>query len=273
MSILSVISDNSLAVYAVCIPGFLISAGYVAWKSGLAGGASAGRPATPPPSSRATPRRPLAAPTKPKSLEAGQAEHQARGEAKTVKVAPVGGVPAPVPVRDERKIDTARLPVSSPSADDDSAKDDLFSGLSQAKADDALNQRKAERLEELGFHAQAKVIPSLSPEEAAAKGHTELRDAANAKPGDPKRAETRTGEETAVATPAQTPAPAANRTQTQELDDILSRIDKVLAENPVMATTTLGSASSETGTVIRPATEVVEKKKPETGGDSQQKLF
>lgn len=270
MSILSVIADNSLAVYAVCIPGFLISAGYVAWKSGLAGGASAGRPATPPPVSRATPRRPLAAPTKPRSLEAGQAEHQARGEAKTVKVAPVGGAP----VRDERKIDTARMPVSSPSSDDDSAKDDLFSGLSQAKADDALNQRKAERLEELGFHAQAKQIPSLSPEEAAAKGHTELRDAANAKPGDPKRAETRTGEETAVATPATTPAPApaASRTQTQELDDILSRIDKVLAENPVMATTTLGSASSETGTVVKPATEAVEKKKPETSGD-QQKLF
>lgn len=271
MSILSVIADNSLAVYAVCIPGFLISAGYVAWKSGLAGGASAARPTTPPPVSRTTPRRPLAAPTKPKSLEAGQAEHQARGEAKTVKVAPAGGATAPA--RDERKIDTARMPVSTPSTDDDSAKDDLFAGLSQAKADDANNQRKAERLEELGFHAQAKQIPVLSPEEAAAKGHTELLAAAGGpKPSDPKRAETRTGEETAKAAAA-APAPAANRTQTQELDDILSRIDKVLAENPVMATTTLGSASSETGTVVKPATEAVEKKKPETGGEGQQKLF
>lgn len=271
MSILSVIADNSLAIYAVCVPGLIVSAGYVAWKSGLLGGASASSPSTPAPVSRATPRRPLAAPTKPKSLEAGQAEHQARGEAKTVKVAPVA------PLRDERKVDTARMPVPSPSVDDDSAKDDLFSGLSQAKSeDDANNQRKAERLEELGFHAQAKQIPSLSPAEAAAKGHTELLAAAGGlqpKPGDPKRAETRTGEdETKPLTTAGGPAPAAARTQTQELDDILSRIDKVLAENPVMATTTLGSASNETGTIQKPVTDAVEKKKNETSGD-QQKLF
>lgn len=272
MSILSVIADNSLAIYAVCVPGFLISAGYVAWKSGIIGGGAAGSPSTPAPVSRATPRRPLAAPTKPKSLEAGQAEHQARGEAKTVKVAP-----AAAPVRDERKIDTARMPVSGPSVDDDSAKDDLFSGLNQAKKeDDANNQRKAERLEELGFHAQAKQIPSLTPAEAAAKGHTELAEAANgaqAKPGDPKRAETRTGEdETKAVAITAAPAPAANRTQTQELDDILSRIDKVLAENPVMATTTLGSASGDTSVIQKPATDAVEKKKTEPNGD-QQKLF
>jgi len=91
---------------------------------------------------------------------------------------------------------------------------------------------------------------------------------------DPKRAETRGGDE-----PAAPAAAPANRTQTQELDDILSRIDKVLAENPVMATTTLGSASGE-ATVgpkpvpPRPEENRVDKKSDKTDDPTgQQKLF
>lgn len=64
-------------------------------------------------------------------------------------------------------------------------------------------QRRAQRLGELGFHTTA---PAEKAQTAAV--------------GD---------------------QPATVRTQTAELDDILSRIDKVLAENPVMATATSGA--------------------------------
>jgi hypothetical protein len=212
--------------------------------------------------------------TKPRAQEA---EHQARGEAKTVKVPTTPGP------RDERKIDTARLPTATASAGEETITDELFAGLAEVK--DEQNQRKAERMEELGFHAQAKQIPVLSPTEAAALGHTELLAAANAAvhaakvasapteamavvPGkDPKRNETRVLE---------APASTSNsRTQTQELDDILSRIDKVLAENPVMAQSTIGSASHENTAISKPTTDVVVKKPTEAPVDAlqQQKLF
>ena len=288
MSFLTVIADHSAAVLAVCIPALLASGGYVVWRTVLGGG-DAGQPATPPPASRITPRRPLSPvpATKPRSMEVGQAEHQARGEAKTVKV------PSASPsVRDERKVDTARLPnsSSSTSAGEETIKDELFSGLAEVK--DEHNQRKAERMEELGFHAQAKQIPVLNPAEAAARGHTELLAAANAaklstastvaipaveakptsdsKPA-PEATEVKRNETRVLTAP--TAAPAA-RTQTQELDDILSRIDKVLAENPVMAQSTIGSASNETGTIAKPTTDTVAKKPTETPADpQQQKLF
>lgn len=300
MSLLTVISEHSAAVFTVCIPGLILSAGYIAWKTVLGGGSS--RPAVPP-VNRVTPRRPQAPMplAKPKSLEAGMVEHQVRGEAKTVKVAVV---PSAVPPRDERQADTARMPA----LDDDDAKDSLFSGLdakpeSQTenkaeKKEDTTILRQAERMEELGFHKEV-IKTAVIPE--ADNNKTEVLKApaptfripgqasvavavptpltpptqkpANIK-SDPKRAETRSGDEPVV--PAATPV---NRTQTQELDDILSRIDKVLAENPVLATTTLGSASGE-ATVgpkpvpPRPEENRVDKKSDKTDDPTgQQKLF
>jgi len=292
VSLLNVISEHSAAVLTVCIPGFILSAGYIAWKTVLGGGSA--RP-TVPPVNRVTPRRPQAPVpmAKPKSLEAGVAEYQARGEAKTVKVAVA---PSAVPQRDERKTDTARMPV--PDQDDD-AKDSLFSGLGDKpeskleKKEDTTILRQAERMEELGFHKE--VTKTAIPSEAD-NNKTELLKAPSFRipgqnpapaatpvsPGaattiktDPKRAETRSGDEPVV--PAAAPA---SRTQTQELDDILSRIDKVLAENPVMATTTLGSASGEV-TVgpkpvpPRPEDNRVDVKKSDKTDDptGQQKLF
>ena len=288
MSLLNVIVEHSAVVLTVCIPGFILSAGYIAWKTMLGGGSA--RTATPP-VNRVTPRRPQSPVpmAKPKSLEAGMAEHQARGEAKTVKVAVA---PNTVPVRDERKTDTARMPIPS---EDDDAKDSLFSGLGDKSAakEDTTIMRQAERMEELGFHKE--VVKTAIVSEAdnnktellkppaptfRIPGQAPVTVPANVPavtPGksDPKRAETRAGDE-----PAAPAAAPANRTQTQELDDILSRIDKVLAENPVMATTTLGSASGE-ATVgpkpvpPRPEENRVDVKKSEKTDDptGQQKLF
>ncbi len=282
MSLLTVIAANSTAIYAVCIPGLLLSAGYVGWRTVLGGGSDS-QPTMPPPAARTTPRRPMAPPTpsvKPRSLEAGMAEHQVRGEAKTVKVPGPGAAPL-APARDERKVDTARLPVVD-SADDE-AKDSLFSGLSakdEVDEEESTTIRKAERMEELGFHKQAQSQPTGVPVANFASDKTELLKplADPAKPaGDSKRAETRTPDEPAA------PVAPANRTQTQELDDILSRIDKVLAENPVMATMTLGSNSAaEQGNPVKPVPpkppvpstdKKPDDKKTDGGSGAQQKLF
>ena len=153
--------------------------------------------------------------------------------------------------------------------------------------------RQAERMEELGFHKEVTKTAVVSE---ADNNKTELLkapaptfripgqapvavpapvSAVTPAKSDPKRAATRSGDE-----PAASAAAPANRTQTQELDDILSRIDKVLAENPVMATTTLGSASGE-ATVgpkpvpPRPEENRVDVKKSDKTDDptGQQKLF
>jgi hypothetical protein len=100
-------------------------------------------------------------------------------------------------------------------------------------------QRRAQRLGELGFHTTA---PAEKAQTAAV--------------GD---------------------QPATVRTQTAELDDILSRIDKVLSENPVMATAT-SSAVPNPDAVGKPAEPETAKAvavqpeaaKPDT---EQQKLF
>lgn len=105
--------------------------------------------------------------------------------------------------------------------------------------------RKAERLGEIGFHHTSE--PNRPPAGA----------------------------------PVLVPSPASEtvsepRTQTAELDDILSRIDKVLAENPVMATATSGAASQAAPAGAQPATGEADKPtaplaKP--ASDEQQKLF
>ena len=309
VSLLSVIAEHSAAVFTVCIPGFILSAGYITWKN-LYGSPTTARSTTPSPANRLTPRRPQAPLplTKPKSLEAGMAEHQVRGEAKTVKVP----VPSTVPARDERKTDTERMPAA---AVDDEARDSLFSGLSDkstAKKEDTTVLRQAERMEELGFHNQvarsettiSKAVPTeekVAPtqEKVASPTSPETKTEVLAvppalfrTPGQPPAApapvpsvvpaatavkpEVRPSAGEATVTLAPTPA---NRTQTQELDDILSRIDKVLAENPVLATTTLGSASGEATvgpkpTPPRPEDNRVDSAKP--AGEpptGQQKLF
>jgi hypothetical protein len=316
VSFLSVIAEHSAAVFTVCIPGFILSAGYITWKN-LYGSPKTARSTTTPPANRLTPRRPQAPLplTKPKSLEAGMAEHQVRGEAKTVKVP----VPSAVPARDERKTDTERMPAA---AVDDEARDSLFSGLgdkSAAKKEDTTVLRQAERMEELGFHNQVarsettnskasptegKVAPTegkVAPTEGKVASPTSpetktevlaVPPALFRTPGQPAAAhapvpsvvpaatavkpEVRPSAGEATVTLAPTPA---NRTQTQELDDILSRIDKVLAENPVLATTTLGSASGEATvgpkpTPPRPEDNRVDSAKP--AGEpptGQQKLF
>ena len=287
MSLLSVIASNSTAIYAVCIPGLLLSAGYVGWRTVLGGGSDS-HSSMPPPAARTTPRRPMAPPTpsvKPRSLEAGMAEHQVRGEAKTVKVPGPGTAPLP-PARDERKVDTARMPAVDAAEDD--AKDSLFAGLTEKEEPQVENTtiRKAERMEELGFHKQAQSQPTgpQPGEDSGDQRKTELLKPAApaaAPTADTKRAATRTGDE-----PAAPAAAPANRTQTQELDDILSRIDKVLAENPVMATMTLGSNSADQGTPVKPvppkpplpadkgtSDKKPDDKKTDDGTGAQQKLF
>jgi hypothetical protein len=293
VSLLSVIAEHSAAVFTVCIPGFIVSAGYITWKTFSAGPTTA-RSIPPTPANRLTPRRPQAPLplTKPKSLEAGMAEHQVRGEAKIVKV--------PVPARDERKTDTERMPAV---AVEDAARDALFSGLSDkspVKKDETTVLRQAERMEELGFHNQVarsetssnKAVPAeISVSPASSESKTELLPVPPAlfrTPGQPAPAPAPVSSVAAVkpelrpsaseATVHLAPT-SANRTQTQELDDILSRIDKVLAENPVLATTTLGSTSSEAGvgpkpTPPRPEDHRVDRAKP--AGEpptGQQKLF
>ncbi len=279
MSFLTVIADHNAAVLAVCIPALVASGGYLVWRTILGGGADTVPAATPPSASHPTPRRPMAPmpATKPRSMEVGQAEHQVRSEAKTVKVPSAASAP-----REERQVETSH----SASAGEETIKDELFSGLAEVK--DEHNQRKAERMEELGFHAQAKQIPVLNPTEAAARGHTELLAAANAaklanastvaipavdaKPAAAAEAKDIQRNEARVLDAP--PAAPATRTQTQELDDILSRIDKVLAENPVMAQSTIGSASHESGVAAKPTTEAVAKKATDAPVDpQQQKLF
>jgi hypothetical protein len=169
-----------------------------------------------------------------------QGEHQRRGSAPTVKLA--AAEPA-----------TDRL-ARTPSADDQAASD-LFSGLSEAKAKaDAApplsipaapqlappvgSVEKAVRLEERGFHVGAAKMP-----EAAAKPPVDLA--------------------------------GQNRTQTQELDDILKRIDAVLSESGAPASeATMANPQQPDGQATLPVpqpppTERVERK----ATDPQQKLF
>lgn len=106
---------------------------------------------------------------------------------------------------------------------------------------------KVQRMADLGFHAGVDKTPPprpavVIPAEVAAASAAEATIAADLSGAAP-----------------------ADRNQTAELDDILSRIDKVLAENPVMATNTMTGATDTQATT----TDVVRK----TTDGGQQKLF
>jgi hypothetical protein len=190
VSLLHLVGDHSSLFATVGILGFIPSAGYVVYKLWIAPPETAAdpahattrtaRPASPAPASM--PMAPSAPPAQPArgrtpSIDAGQAEYQQRGQAKTIKVAPPSARPVPP------------APPAPP--------------VAAEAVEPAEAQRRAQRLGELGFHTTA---PAEKAQTAAV--------------GD---------------------QPATVRTQTAELDDILSRIDKVLSENPVMATATSGA--------------------------------
>lgn len=168
-------------------------------------------------------------------------EHQRRGSAPTVKLA--AAEPG------ERK-------TSSP---DDQAASDLFAGLSAAKAKADAAQpvqipaapqlpvpkdsvEKAQRLEERGFHVGA--AKNTEPAPAADKPAADLA-------GQP-------------------------RTQTQELDDILKRIDAVLSESGASASeATLTGGQQPGGQQTMPVSQPppTEKLERKATDPNQQKLF
>jgi hypothetical protein len=142
------------------------------------------------------------------SIEAGIAEHQVRSSAPTAKLATQ---PSGDKVRPTESSLVARNPATDLEIGDDTdteAKDELFSGLQAEAKVEAPPERKestpamqrSERLQEMGFHhpiEAEKALPASAP---------------------PPMAEMVT--------------PGKPRTQTAELDDILKRIDQVLADNP-----------------------------------------
>lgn len=108
---------------------------------------------------------------------------------------------------------------------------------------------KVQRMADLGFHAGVDRTPP-------------------ARPAVPESAAVPAAEAT-ITTDLSGEAAPADRGQTAELDDILSRIDKVLAENPVLASNTMTGATDTAGNV-QPDT--AEFPRNETNG-GQQKLF
>ena len=134
----------------------------------------------------------------------------------------------PLGKNDQNQVPTEQVPVVKP-----------VPGVPQVSE----TQRKAERMAELGFHHSVSkdVVEVKSPEAA-----TKSVGAATTNISSISSAPTVNAAIVGVASAAAPVAATAN----PELDDILSRIDKVLAENPVMAVNTLGS-SSEPGTATQ----------------------
>lgn len=223
------LGDHRFVVLALALIGFVPSAGYVAWRvlTSPPKGATLAQPQTPA-------RPPIARPASAPSVAAGQIEHQQRSQAKTVKVAtpaerrPITTQllrPAPPPPPVSPSAETLPAPITPAKVDqEDAARDDLFAGLG-APEPGPDTVRRAERLGELDFHHTAKPNEVVAEPPTVQKTETPPVQKAESAPVQK------------VATPApQTPpsvAPAGPRTQTQELDDILSRIDKVLADKPV----------------------------------------
>lgn len=205
------------------------------------------RPAGAAPPARTSPLPPAVSPS-------GSPEHQRRGSAPTVKL------PTTDPAR-------AVTPPAARSADDDAAAD-LFSGLGAAKpapppAKDVVD--KAGRIEEYGFHVGSKAANESGVRAAEASAAAAAAAAAAVAP----------------AAPAPAPAPATSvempgqgRTQTQELDDILKRIDAVLSETGAPASEATMASQQPAGQQTLPVpTPVTEKTHRSETDPNQQKLF
>lgn len=227
------IGDHRGLLILIGLLGLIASVGYIYLNYGKGTKAAAPdqrRTQTPIPTARPSQNRTP-------SLEAGQAEHAVRGQAKTIKVEP--------PSRDQRNTTTQLLAKTDP-RNDDEARDSLFGGLGgEGLTEEEDTKRKVDRLSELHLHSTVENTPATPNPHAAPL-------------------------------PGSNPAlPAANRSQTAELDDILSRIDKVLAENPVMASSTITpeSATLEQKARAAEATAQTEPVANPDGKPSQQQLF
>ncbi len=169
------------------------------------------------------------------AIEAGMAEHHLRSAAATAKLQPITGPKAkptesmkaipgapPPPTAEQLKLAEQKLPShprpTSTSGDDHGAMEDLFAGLKPTEVESRTGTgviKKANRLEELGFHHEIESdrLPSQADSVAA---------------------------------------PAKPRSQTAELDDILKRIDQVLADSPAPAP---AQASASAAVTPAPAAE------------------
>ena len=172
-----------------------------------------GRPSpTPRPVNRVKPAAPVSANPLPASAASGLAEHRTRSAAQTVKM------PSALPKEEASKA-TDKMPVAKKSNDADGEMEGLFSGLDAgidtARADPKKpstdSHARAARMEAAGLHQ-----PSIHTD------NTEPQPTANSpKPPSPL-----------IQAVGQSPSMAKARSQTQELDDILKRIDEVLSEGP-----------------------------------------
>jgi len=152
------------------------------------------------------------------SIEAGIAEHQARGSAATAKL------PSQAASTRSGTTDNLDIPAAQELDDESHAaatlRDDSFAAQAAAEAAIARGpttpMERSERLREIGFHHPIETdklpeAPALPPAVPAATPSTPVYEA-----------------------PTHIPTPKP-RTQTAELDDILKRIDKVLSESPAPA--------------------------------------
>lgn len=235
------------------ILGAVGGTGYILWALFVRDSAPAQRPAqqittrrtpaAPPPVARpagSPPASGLPTRTPPVAAPAASGEHQRRGSAPTVKLPSADVTP-------ERKTSV-----------DDRASAELFAGLSAAKAKaDAAPPivvpappqlappkdiaERAVRLEERGFHVGAAKTadPEAKPAEAKPAGEV---------PGQP-------------------------RTQTQELDDILKRIDAVLSESGAPASEATMTNPQGQSTMPLPQSPPTEKLERKATDPNQQKLF
>ncbi len=175
----------------------------------------------------------------------GQAQHQRMGSAKTAVLTPAGPIPS-----------TPKPPPEDPT------------------------KKKVDRLSEIGFHhtverndTPSRAVPALAAQLAPTTVVTAPSSGSPSSAGIP-----------AVPSAIHEPAPGSrpDLNDTPELDDILSRIDKVLSENPLMATSTIAGNQAPGTERLEPATETrpsgtapVIAKPPDKGSDSgeQQRLF
>lgn len=185
-------------------------------------------------------------------IEKGMAEHHVRSAAATAKLTPqvdqkrrpTESLTVPPPAAEDLKRAPTALPADADRAvtdtlPDEAAMQGLFAGLKDAPPADApMAERKegpatgafrrANRIEEIGFHRQIESdrVAAEKPGERPA-----FPPAPQAPPAPPSQV-TSAAPAAPVAPPAPPIAPPKPRTQTAELDDILKRIDQVLAEAP-----------------------------------------